>query len=135
MPSVSRDFAESVYRIVCMVPEGQVTTYAQVGTYLGSPRLARPVGNALRQLSRARARDVPWQRVIKSDGTVAVRGDYTRAPRQVRMLRTEGVAVDEKWRVPLEIHGWRGPNKVPAVEAFPAPPMARARAGRRSKND
>jgi methylated-DNA-protein-cysteine methyltransferase-like protein len=132
MPNVGHDFAEAVYRVVCMVPAGQVTTYAQVGTYLGSPRLARPVGNALRQLTRARAREVPWQRVIKSDGTVALRGDHTRAPQQVRMLRKEGVAVDDRWRVPLEIYGWRGPGTLVSTQSLPAMPLGKARAGSRA---
>ena len=111
---VGQDFAEAVYALVVQIPAGQVATYAQVGTYLGSPRLARAVGNALRGLTAARARVVPWQRVIKAGGRVAMRGDVLRPPRQVQLLRKEGVPVTKDGRIPLDIFQWHGPKTLPA---------------------
>lgn len=125
-------FAQAVYKVVRQIPRGQVASYGQVGTYLGSPRLARAVGNALRALGPA-DKDVPWQRVIRADGTVATRGDHRRAPRQVRLLRAEGVAVDNDWRVPMEIYGWAGPRKSRSarVDFAPPPPLQNTRPPRR----
>ena len=54
---VSEKFAHAVYALVRQIPKGQVATYSQVGTYLGTPRLARPVGNALRELPRALSKE------------------------------------------------------------------------------
>ncbi len=133
---VGQDFAEAVYALVVQIPAGQVATYAQVGTYLGSPRLARAVGNALRELTAARARVVPWQRVIKAGGRVAMRGDVLRPPRQVQLLRKEGVPVTRDGRIPLDIFQWHGPRTLPAprhtkpAKALPlgrAPPSGRKR--------
>jgi|GEM_PF-1693074 len=104
-------FAEEVHALVKQIPKGQVATYAQVGTYLGSPRLARAVGNALRGLSASLAREVPWQRVIRSDGMVAGKGDARRPPKQVKLLRLEGVPVELGVPVPLELFGWAGPKR------------------------
>ncbi|MBI5496001.1 MAG: MGMT family protein [Deltaproteobacteria bacterium] len=115
MPA-GRDFAEAVYALVCQIPRGQVASYSQVGTYLGSPRLARAVGNALRELTRARAREVPWQRVIRADGRVAVRGDVTRPSRQVQLLRAEGIPIGPDGRIPMEAFGWRGPRRQPSAQ-------------------
>jgi methylated-DNA-protein-cysteine methyltransferase-like protein len=113
---VSQKFAHAVYELVKQIPAGQVATYSQIGTYLGTPRLARPVGNALRELPRELAKEVPWQRVIKADGRVAIRGDATRPPLQVRLLKAEGIPVDKAWRIPLEIFQWHGPKKLPKAD-------------------
>ncbi|MEW5850650.1 MAG: MGMT family protein [Myxococcota bacterium] len=116
------DFAAAVYALVKRIPRGQVATYSQVGTYLGSPGLARAVGNALRDLPRSLVDEVPWQRVLKSDGSLAVRGDVKRMPRQARLLKAEGVMLDARGRVPLEIYGWRGPRT--PVASFTPPRRA-----------
>lgn len=113
---VSKAFAQAVYDLVKQIPKGQVATYSQIGTYLGTPRLARPVGNALRELPRSLSKEVPWQRVIKADGRVAIRGDATRPPLQVRLLKSEGIPVDKSWRIPLEIFQWHGPRKLPTED-------------------
>jgi methylated-DNA-protein-cysteine methyltransferase-like protein len=109
---VSDTFAQAVYALVRLIPPGQVATYSQVGTYLGSPGLARAVGNALRDLGPTLARDVPWHRVIKANGTLAARGDLRRMPLQARLLRQEGVTADPDGRIPLALFGWTGPRPV-----------------------
>lgn len=69
--------AEDVLRRVRAVPEGFVTTYGDVSP--GAPRFAGSV------LATARDPDLPWQRVVRADGTLA-KGD-----RQRRLLEDEGV--------------------------------------------
>jgi alkylated DNA nucleotide flippase Atl1 len=59
------------------VPEGFVTTYGELSP--GSPRFAGSV------LSTCRDPDVPWQRVVRADGSLA------KGERQRRMLEEEGV--------------------------------------------
>jgi methylated-DNA-protein-cysteine methyltransferase related protein len=58
------------------IPEGFVRTYGDV--YPSAPRL---VGRVL----ATTAEDVPWHRVVRSDGTVA------KGAVQLRLLRREGV--------------------------------------------
>ena len=124
-------FAELVYDLVCQIPMGQVASYAQVATYLGAPGAARAVGNALRNLTTAAAKVVPWHRVIRADGTVAVRGDPRRPPLQVRLLKAEGVVVDRLCRVSMDAFGWRGPERLPEPVATPVPGDSRPRRRRR----
>jgi methylated-DNA-protein-cysteine methyltransferase-like protein len=68
-----RDVLERIRR----VPEGHVTTYGDL-----SPEAPRFAGQVL---SRCHDPSVPWQRIVRSDGSVA-KGD-----RQRRLLEAEGV--------------------------------------------
>jgi methylated-DNA-protein-cysteine methyltransferase-like protein len=92
-----------VYAVVRQCPAGFVTTYGQVATLLGSPRVARHVGYALAALAYVDELDepVPWQRVINSQGRISHRGDVERATQQERLLKREGVVFDLRGRVDL----------------------------------
>ena len=41
-------FFEQVYQVVCLVPEGRVTTYGAIANYLTVPGAARMVGWAMK---------------------------------------------------------------------------------------
>ena len=69
--------AEEVLRRVRSVPEGRVTTYGDLSP--GAPRFAGTV------LSECHDPDIPWQRIVRADGSLA-KGD-----RQRRLLEAEGV--------------------------------------------
>lgn len=100
-------FTERVYEVVRQIPRGRVTTYSAVATLVYSPRAARAVGQALRA-GRWPGDDVPWQRVINSQGHISVRGDVARASRQRFLLEAEGVVFDTEGRIDLERFGWWG---------------------------
>jgi methylated-DNA-protein-cysteine methyltransferase related protein len=74
---VNEDRAAEVLRRVRSVPEGHVTTYGDLSP--GAPRFAGTV------LSDCHEPDVPWQRIVRADGSLA-KGD-----RQRRLLEAEGV--------------------------------------------
>lgn len=97
-------FHGRVYAVVRQVPAGAVTTYGDVATLLGSPRVARHVGFALAALNDP---DVPWHRVINSRGRISFRGDSVRGELQRRLLEAEGIAFDEGGRVDLKALRWR----------------------------
>jgi methylated-DNA-protein-cysteine methyltransferase-like protein len=78
------------------IPAGFVTTYADLSP--GAPRFAGAV------LSKCHDPSVPWQRVVRADGSLA-KGDQQR-----RLLEAEGVPFKGK-RVDLDI-AW-----VPAEES------------------
>jgi methylated-DNA-protein-cysteine methyltransferase related protein len=59
------------------VPPGFVTTYGDL-----SPGAPRHAGNVL---ARCQDRDVPWQRIVRADGSLA------KGARQRRLLEAEGV--------------------------------------------
>ncbi len=73
-----------------------MSTYGDVATILGSPRVARHVGFALAAL---REDDVPWHRVINSRGRISFKGDTVRGALQRSRLEAEGIVFDEVGRV------------------------------------
>ena len=84
------DFFARVYAAVRAIPRGRVATYGQVAAMVGVPRGARAVGWALRALSPAAARSVPWHRVVGAGGRISPRAGP--GPElQRRRLRAEGV--------------------------------------------
>ncbi len=98
-------FAERVYWLTRQIPAGTVATYGQIATYAGSPRAARAVGN-LMKASLKNEEEVPWHRVINSQGRISSKGDVERAELQRRLLVAEGVAFGEDDRCDLETVEW-----------------------------
>jgi methylated-DNA-protein-cysteine methyltransferase-like protein len=105
---VGPGFRARVYALVHRVPGGQVTTYGDVATLLGSPRVARQVGWALAALPPDT--DVPWHRVINAQGRVSHRGDTIRATEQYRRLEGEGVHFSETGICDLHRLRWEHPE-------------------------
>jgi methylated-DNA-protein-cysteine methyltransferase related protein len=74
---VNEERAAEVLRRVRAVPEGRVTTYGDLSP--GAPRFAGAV------LSACDDESVPWQRIVRADGSVP------KGERQRRLLAAEGV--------------------------------------------
>ncbi len=98
---VTPGFHARVYAVVRCVPPGSVTTYGDVATVLGSPRVARHVGWALAGLDESTHGDVPWHRVINAKGTISFKGQTLRASAQRQRLEAEGVTFDDRGRLDL----------------------------------
>ena len=80
------------------IPSGKVTTYKEIARTLKNPGAARAAGNACS--SNPHAPRVPCHRVITSAGFL---GGYNNGIKQkIRLLKSEGVAVDKKKRVDLK---------------------------------
>lgn len=94
-------FNEQVYSIVEKIPCGKVVSYGQIAWMLGRPRGARLVGWAMRNCPE----HLPWQRVVKADGTVADGGhpEIRRA-----LLEAEGVPFLPDGRVDMKSCLWSG---------------------------
>lgn len=105
---MTKGFFEEVYRIVSMIPRGQVATYGQIAAYLGNPRGARTVGWALGSLPEGL--DVPWHRVVNSEGRISGPSDGYRAGKQRAMLEDEGIAFDDSGRIDLARYRWAMPR-------------------------
>ncbi len=88
--------ADAILRRVRAVPEGFVATYGDVSP--GAPRFAGTV------LSACADPSVPWQRIVRADGSLA------RGERQRALLDAEGVAFrrGRTDRVDLRVARWAG---------------------------
>jgi len=113
MDTQSPGFFEQVYKVVRCIPPGKVSSYGRIAEMLGYPRAARAVGYALSALRNPNqggytSANVPWQRVVNSQGRISIRHREATANRQAEILREEGVKVDENGRIDLTVHLWEG---------------------------
>ncbi len=84
-----------VYRLVSMVPEGRICTYADIARALGRPRAFRVIGRILNRNPNPLI--VPCHRVVRSDGRV---GGYMYGyEAKRRLLESEGIRVDDEGRI------------------------------------
>ena len=101
---------EQVWTLVRQVPYGKVVTYGQIAQMIDPPTGIEPqdykafgarwVGDAM----AACPTDVPWQRVINSQGKIS---DRPGSQRQRRLLEEEGIIfVNDK--VDLKRYQWHG---------------------------
>ena len=93
--------------MVRSVPRGRVATYGQVARIVGrcTPRM---VGYAMAALPEGT--DVPWQRIVNSQGRISERTRGEGAVRQRRALEAEGVAFGPGGRLDLDEIAWEGPG-------------------------
>jgi methylated-DNA-protein-cysteine methyltransferase-like protein len=107
-------FNRLVWTVVRQIPPGKVATYGQIAALIPTPAgmdpaayqafRARWVGHAM----SASPADVPWQRVINSQGKISLRRSGLFSQRD--LLETEGVTFDERERIDLRRFGWEGPD-------------------------
>lgn len=86
---------QHIYILVKQIPPGQVVSYAMLAQMVGTT--PRVVGFALAALPEKI--DVPWQRVINSQGRVSARKDSDRATLQRALLEEEGIRFDASGRM------------------------------------
>src|SRR5258705_7968479 len=113
-------FNATVWDIARQVPPGKVTTYGQIAATIPPPGTLnlkdyeafgpRWVGDAM----AACPDDVPWQRVINSQGKISPRPGG--AEKQRLLLEQEGVEFDAKDRVDFKKYGWKGLSDGDIVE-------------------
>jgi methylated-DNA-protein-cysteine methyltransferase related protein len=109
-PPNPQEFNQRVWQLVRQVPRGKVATYGQIalmlppadGVDVESYRAFGPrwVGGAM----AACPDDVPWQRIINSQGKISERPG---AQKQRTLLEEEGIEF-VKDKVDLKKYGWRG---------------------------
>ncbi|RME52178.1 MAG: hypothetical protein D6790_18905 [Caldilineae bacterium] len=102
-----RKVYQDILLVVAQIPRGQVATYGQIAWIVGAAT-PRMVGYALAGLPENT--DIPWQRVINSQGGLSPRGDPLAVDVQRRRLEAEGVQFGPEGRVDLDRFGWEGPD-------------------------
>jgi methylated-DNA-protein-cysteine methyltransferase-like protein len=107
-------FNAAVWKIAREIPPGKVFTYGQISALIPTPSgVSQEVYLAYRarwagQAMAASPADVPWQRVVNSQGKISPRRG---ADVQRWLLESEGVVFDDRQRIDLARFGWAGPDK------------------------
>ncbi|HET6633264.1 MAG TPA: MGMT family protein [Rhodanobacteraceae bacterium] len=81
----------AIYAVIAAIPRGRVASYGEIAARAGLPRRARMVGRALR--CTPKGMQLPWHRVLRADGRIALAPGSAGFAEQCRRLRAEGVAV------------------------------------------
>src|SRR6476660_2375415 len=95
-------YRERVYEIVRRIPVGKVMTYGQLAMVLGDGYTARTVGYVMHGADQ----DVPWQRVINSQGKCSTSRLTIPINLQQDILTAEGVRFDERGKCDLAEFRW-----------------------------
>ncbi len=99
------DWYKNVWKVVSEIPRGHVLTYGEVARLSGNAGAARRVGQALRHAPRGM--QLPWHRVINSQGKISFPEDSGGWTRQKDLLENEGV-IFLQGRINLDRFGYRG---------------------------
>ena len=89
---------ERIVQAIKAIPPGRVSTYRDLAWEAGLPNGARQVAWVLHSLSRSCG--LPWHRVVRADGSIALRGAEREL--QIGLLRAEGVEVRDSGSVDLD---------------------------------
>ena len=94
---------QQIYEIVRLIPEGKVASYGQIAAMLNrcTPRM---VGYAMAALPSGS--NVPWHRVINSQGKISQRAGGDGENIQRLLLETEGVEFNSNGSVDFSKVGW-----------------------------
>lgn len=98
-----KSYRERVYELVKLIPSGRVMTYGQIANILGEGYTPRTVGFVMHG---ADTENVPWQRVINSQGKCSTGKMTIPVNLQQSMLEQEGVVFDGKGRCDLSKYLW-----------------------------
>jgi len=102
-----------VLALVALIPPGRLATYGQIADLIGAYGGARQVGWALRRLPLPSA--IPWHRVVNAQGRISLSASREGSDlMQIALLRAEGIAVDDRGRLPLRRYLWS--PELPSVD-------------------
>jgi methylated-DNA-protein-cysteine methyltransferase-like protein len=96
---------QRIYAAIAAIPVGRVASYGAIAARAGLPGRARLVGKLLGQTPAGLA--LPWHRVLRASGRIALPAGSDGFHEQSRLLRAEGVEVNNG-RVALSRFGLDG---------------------------
>jgi methylated-DNA-protein-cysteine methyltransferase-like protein len=95
-------YRERVYAIVRQIPKGRVMTYGQIAGIAGDGYTARTVGYVM----HGAGDDVPWHRVINSQGKCSTGRLTIPLNLQQELLKAEGIKFKPSGKCDLNDHLW-----------------------------
>ena len=96
-------FTKKVIAIILSIPRGKVMTYGQIAGLAENPKAARQVVRILHSMSSKYR--LPWYRVIKSSGQIALRNDESYNKQKIN-LQIEEVEVNENGYIDMDKYQW-----------------------------
>lgn len=114
-----KQYRERVYEIVRQIPPARVVTYGQLAIVLGDGYTARTVGYVMHG---ADSDNVPWQRVINSQGKCSTGRLTIPVNLQQELLEAEGVVFNDRGKCDLRVFQWFpdgfGPDEDDQISLF-----------------
>jgi len=96
-------YRQRVYDLIRRIPVGNVMTYGQIAIVLGKGYTARTVGYVMHGGDE---NDVPWQRVINSQGKCSTGRLTIPINLQQELLEAEGVVFSGSGKCDLKKYQW-----------------------------
>ena len=93
----------SIIRAIKAIPKGKVSSYRDVALAAGIPNGARQTVRVLHSLSEKEK--LPWHRVIRADGSIALEEGRGREL-QIELLVREGVKVSAQGKVDMKVYAY-----------------------------
>jgi methylated-DNA-protein-cysteine methyltransferase-like protein len=87
-------FYEQVYQVVRLIPNGRVSSYGAIASFLGSRGSARMVGYAMNASHTAYPK-VPAQRVVNRNGLLSGKFHFGSSDMMQQLLENEGIKVED----------------------------------------
>ena len=94
---------DGIIKAILAVPRGKVSCYRDIALRAGMPNGARQVARILHSMSKKH--NLPWHRIIKADGFIALESGLGREL-QAELLRAEGINVSKSGWVNLRKYGY-----------------------------
>ena len=107
------DFFDKVYNVVRKIPEGKVTSYGAIASYLGVKKSARLVGWAMNASHGDNS--IPAHRVVTRIGLLTGKHHFGGTKVIQQLLENEGILIKENKILNLELHFWDPRNELPAL--------------------
>lgn len=99
-----KDFFQSVFDVVRLIPYGRVTSYGAIAKYLGSAKSSRMVGWAMN--ASHREIDVPAHRVVNRNGLLTGKFHFESEEIMEIKLKNEGIQVENDKVINFKQHFW-----------------------------
>ena len=89
---MEKDFFDSVYKVVRLIPKGRVTSYGAIAKYLGSASSSRIVGYAMNAAHNQKPK-VPAHRVVNRNGELTGKHHFATPYQMQELLEKEKIKV------------------------------------------
>lgn len=102
-------------QLIRQIPEGKVATYGQIAKLAGKPQGSRGVAWILH--SSSTAHQLPWHRVLNSQGKISFEIGTHNFRQQKKRLEQEGVDITSDGRLSLTKFQWKKKETTLKVKA------------------